>query len=149
MIRRAAGILGVAFSMAVISVAARQPAQAGKGSSQPSGTGWQVPPEAEETKSPLTVDAKVLAAGKTIFKEKCQKCHGQSGRGDGPDADPDAQENMDLTSAKRAARNPEGVMFFKAWNGRKKPKMPAFKNELTKEQVWAVVAYARTLRKAQ
>ena len=54
---------------------------------------------------------------------------------------------MDLTRADRAAKNPEGVMFFKAWNGRKKPKMPAFKDELTKEQVWAVVAYAQTLRK--
>jgi mono/diheme cytochrome c family protein len=38
-------------------------------------------------------------------------------------------------------------MFFKVWNGRKKPKMTAFKDELTKEQVWAAVAYAQTLRK--
>ena len=27
-------------------------------------------------KSPLTGDAKVLAAGKTVFKDKCQQCHG-------------------------------------------------------------------------
>ena len=32
-------------------------------------------------------------------------------------------------------------------NGRKKPKMPAVKDKLTKEQVWAVVAYVQTLRK--
>ena len=63
------------------------------------------------------------------------------------DADPDAQEDMDLTRGSRAAKNPDGVIFFKAWNGRKKPKMPAVKDDLTKEQLWAVVAYVQTLRK--
>ena len=37
-------------------------------------------------------------------------------------------------------------MFYKVWNGRKSPKMPAFKDELTKDQVWQIVAYAQTLR---
>jgi mono/diheme cytochrome c family protein len=138
-----AAVLCLSVSIVVSAIAAKQPAQ------QPakSASGWTLPPEAETTKNPLTVDAKLLATGKSIFKDKCQKCHGASGRGDGPDADPDAQEDMDLTRASRAAKNPEGVMFFKAWNGRKKPKMPAFKDELTKEQVWAVVAYVQTLRK--
>ena len=67
--------------------------------------------------------------------------------GDGPDADPDAMDDMDLTVAKRAERNPDGVVFYKVMNGRRKPKMPAFKEELTKDQVWAVVAYVQTLRK--
>jgi mono/diheme cytochrome c family protein len=54
---------------------------------------------------------------------------------------------MDLTDAKRAERNSDGVVFYKIWNGRRKPKMPAQKDELTKEQVWAVVAHAQSLRK--
>ena len=54
---------------------------------------------------------------------------------------------MDLTNASRAAKNPEGVMFYKVSNGRKKPKMPAFKDELSEEQIWSVVAYAQSLRK--
>jgi mono/diheme cytochrome c family protein len=136
-------VLCFSVSIVVSAIAAKQPAQP----PAKSATGWLLPPEAETTKNPLTVDAKLLATGKSIFKDKCQKCHGASGRGDGPDADPDAQEDMDLTRANRAAKNPEGVMFFKAWNGRKKPKMPAFKDELTKEQIWAVVAYVQTLRK--
>jgi mono/diheme cytochrome c family protein len=57
--------------------------------------------------------------------------------------------DMDLTVAKRAARNPDGVVFYKVMNGRRKPKMPAFKEELTPEQVWAVVAYAQSLRKTK
>jgi len=132
------------FSLMTISaVAARQAAKAPTGSA----SGWTLPPEAQTTKSPLTVDAKVLATGKSIFKEKCQKCHGASGKGDGPDADPDAQEDMDLTRADRAAKNPDGVIFYKVSNGRKKPKMPAQKDELSKEQIWSVVAYVQTLRK--
>jgi mono/diheme cytochrome c family protein len=110
-------------------------------------SGWTLPPDAEQKKSPLTVDAKVLAQGKTVFKSKCQKCHGPNGLGDGPDADPDHQEDMDLTKASRASKNPEGVMFYKVSNGRKQPKMPAFKNQLNEDQIWAVVAYAQSLRK--
>ena len=110
-------------------------------------SGWTVPPDAEQKKSPLTVDAKVLAQGKTVFKSKCQKCHGTAGLGDGPDADPDHQEDMDLTRSSRAAKNPEGVMFYKVSNGRKSPKMTAFKDQLSEEQIWAVIAYAQSLRK--
>jgi mono/diheme cytochrome c family protein len=114
---------------------------------QSTATGWQLPPDADTKKSPLTVDAKVLAAGKAVYKDKCTRCHGPSGIGDGPDADPDAQEKMDLTAAKGADRNPDGVVFYKVQNGRRRPKMPAFKEELTEQQVWSVVAYVQTLRK--
>lgn len=132
------------FSLMTISAfAARQGAKP----AAPSGSGWTLPPEAQTTKNPLTVDAKLVATGKAIFKDKCQKCHGASGKGDGPDADPDAQEDMDLTRADRAAKNPDGVVFYKVFNGRKKPKMPAQKDDLTKDQIWAVVSYVQTLRK--
>ncbi len=113
----------------------------------PSGTGWQLPADADTKKSPLQVDAKILATGKAVFKDKCVKCHGTGGLGDGPDADPEHREDMDLTNPKRADRNSDGVVFFKVSNGRRKPKMPAFKDELTEQQVWSVVAYVQTLRK--
>ena len=76
------------------------------------------------------VDDKVLAIGKKVFTDKCQKCHGPKGLGDGPDADPDHAEDMNLTNPKRADRNPDGVVFYKVLNGRRSPKMPAFKDEL-------------------
>jgi mono/diheme cytochrome c family protein len=119
--------------------AAQQPAA--------SASGWQLPPDADTKKSPLQVDAKVLATGKAVFKDKCTKCHGPAGIGDGPDADPEHREDMDLTNPKRADRNPDGVVFYKVWNGRRRPKMPAFKEELSEQQVWSVVAYVQTLRK--
>jgi mono/diheme cytochrome c family protein len=108
--------------------------------------GWTLPPGADQEKNPLAADAKAIETGKQLFLKTCKKCHGPGGKGDGPDADPDSQQDMDLTVARRAARNPDGVIFYKIWNGRQKPKMPAQKNDLTKEQVWAIVSYVQTLR---
>jgi len=108
--------------------------------------GWVLPPTAAEEKNPFAGDAKAIAAGKELYDKTCKKCHGPGGKGDGPDADPDAMEDMNLTVARRAARNPDGIVFYKIWNGRAKPKMPAQKDELTRDQVWQIVSYAQTLR---
>ena len=59
----------------------------------------------------------------------------------------DHAEEMNLTNPKRADRNPDGVVFHKVSNGRRNPKMPAFKEELSANQIWSVVAYVQTLRK--
>jgi mono/diheme cytochrome c family protein len=108
--------------------------------------GWTIPFTAEKETSPLTVNPSVIAAGQKLFASKCQKCHGKLGKGDGPDADPKHKKDMDLTNADRASKNPDGVVFYRIWNGRKDPKMPTFSRELSKEQVWALVAYVQTLR---
>lgn len=107
---------------------------------------WTLGDDADTKKNPLASDAKALEAGKAIFKSKCSRCHGPGGIGDGPDADPDATV-MDLTDPKRAARNPDGVVFYKVLNGKTRPKMPAFKDELSEEQIWSVVAYVQSIRK--
>jgi mono/diheme cytochrome c family protein len=122
-------------------------AQHQKGHEQATSSGWTLAQDAETKKNPLGADPKVLATGKAVFKEKCAKCHGPSGLGDGPDADPDHREHQDLTNPKWADRNPDGVVFYKVSNGRRRPKMPAFKEELTEQQIWSVVAYVQTLRK--
>jgi mono/diheme cytochrome c family protein len=134
--------LAAAVLMAAIFTMIDAPAHA-----QRQGSGWQLPPEAPDTKNPLTVDDALLATGKNVFNDKCEKCHGPKGLGDGPDADPEYAEDMNLTNPKRADRNPDGVVFYKVMNGRRNPKMPSFKDELSKDQVWAVVAYVQTLRK--
>lgn len=144
MIRRSVWILSLVLVLATAAVAARS---TGQQPAPKTGSGWILPPDAADTKNPLPVDAKLLATGKGVFKDKCQKCHGPGGLGDGPDADPDAAEDMNLTKASRAEKNPDGIVFYKIWNGRKKPKMTAQKDDLTKDQVWAVVAYVQTLRK--
>ena len=112
----------------------------------PQSNGWTLGDDVATKKNPLATDAKTIASGKAIFKDKCQGCHGPGGLGDGPDADPDASD-MDLTNPKRAARNDDGTVYYKVLNGRKKPKMPAFKEELSEQQIWTVVTYVQSLRK--
>ena len=109
--------------------------------------GWILGEDADTKKNPLPADAATLATGKGIYKDKCQRCHGPGGLGDGADGDPDARGDMDLTNPKRAARNTDGTVYYKVANGRKKPKMPAFKDQLNEEQIWAVVTYVQSLRK--
>ncbi|HYT75467.1 MAG TPA: c-type cytochrome [Vicinamibacterales bacterium] len=113
---------------------------------QPRPGGWNIPPTADEEKNPLAADPNAIAAGKELFMKTCKRCHGPGGKGDGPDADPDSMQDMDLTPARRASRNPDGVVFYKIWNGRAKPKMPAQKDDLTKDQIWQIVSYVQTLR---
>ena len=108
--------------------------------------GWQISAAAAAEVNPVAPTPAVLAKGKEIFKAKCQKCHGVTGQGNGPEADP-AHSPGDLTDGKRASRNPDGVMFYKIWNGRSKPKMPALKTDISRQDVWTVINYVKTLRR--
>lgn len=109
-------------------------------------TGWTLPPTAVDEKNPVAVTAASLASGRRLFRQHCQRCHGPQGKGNGSDADPKFQREMDLTSAARADRNPDGIVFHKILLGRVKPKMPAFKDKLTDEQVWTLVGFVQSLR---
>lgn len=133
-----------AVALLVLCAAAGGPSGGAQGKPP---AGWQLPPDADELHNPLTVDAKLLADGKALYAQNCRRCHGPAGLGDGPDADPDARAEMDLTNPKRASRNPDGIVFHKVASGRGRPQMPAFKDELTTEEIWTVVAYAQSLRK--
>jgi mono/diheme cytochrome c family protein len=139
------GCAALVYVLAFTFVSVGQ-AQQGKDGNGGGKGGWTLPPNAADEKNPLTPDPATLAAGKKVYHDKCERCHGPGGLGDGKDADPDAQQDMDLTVARRAARNPDGVVFYKVTNGRKKPKMPAQKDDLSPQQIWQVVTYVQTLR---
>jgi mono/diheme cytochrome c family protein len=108
--------------------------------------GWRIPEGAAMERNPVPPNAAVLAAGRTLYQAKCQRCHGADGAGHGSDSDPN-HPAADLTDALRASRNPDGVMFYKIWNGRAKPKMPAMKTDITRTDVWTIIFYIKTLRK--
>ncbi len=105
---------------------------------------WTLPASAPDEKNPIAMDAAAMAAGRRLFRENCARCHGPQGKGNGSDADAKHKHHMDLTRAD--FDDPEGVVFHKVWSGRVKPKMPAFKDKLTKEQVWTLVGYVQSLR---
>ena len=47
---------------------------------------WTIPEEAKLRKNPIASSPAVLAAARAIYLDKCANCHGQTGKGDGPDA---------------------------------------------------------------
>ena len=105
---------------------------------------WTLPEGAAAEQNPLASTPDVLKKGESLYKSSCAKCHGPKGLGDGPDVDRKDRANKPANLA--LSRNPEGVVFYKVWNGRKSPDMPAFKSQMTKDEVWAVTAYAISLR---
>jgi mono/diheme cytochrome c family protein len=106
------------------------------------GGDWTIPAEAATLKSPLEQTPALVARGRTLFASRCRTCHGPEGRGNGPSSDP-KHPAANLTDPAVAESNPEGVLFYKIWNGRKP--MPAFRSQLTRDEAWTLVAFIRTL----
>jgi mono/diheme cytochrome c family protein len=130
-----------AIWLVAVTAIAQRPVEAAR-----QGGGWILPQGAAAEKSPVTPTDATLAAGKKVFTSKCERCHGPAGKGNGQDANAKYQHDMDLTKADDVADNPDGVVFYKIWNGRSSPRMPAFSDQLSKEQAWSVVAYVQSLR---
>jgi len=105
---------------------------------------WTIPAGANEEKSPLASSPELIKKGDSLYKSNCAGCHGPKGLGDGPNVDKKDRKNRPANLT--ISRNPEGVVFYKIWNGRKDPDMPAFKSRMTKDEAWAVVAYVTALR---
>ena len=108
--------------------------------------GWHIPDSAAAEHNPEPLDPATLGRGQRVYRSKCQRCHGEDGTGHGPEMDP-GHPAGDLTDGRRASRNPDGVLFYKIWNGRTKPKMPAMKTDISQSDVWSVIHYVKTLRK--
>jgi len=137
------GMMAAALALA-LSIPAIGLAQTSK--RKPNPLAWQIPDGAEKEANPLPQTTANLAAGKKLYVEHCENCHGVEGKGDGPDIDPKNKPD-DLTNPKRARANPDGVMFYKIWHGRKKPEMPPMSDTLTKEQTWQVVHFTKAMRR--
>ena len=108
---------------------------------------WTIPDGASAEKNPLSSTPAVLKKGEALYKSSCAGCHGRTGLGDGPDVDKKDRTNRPANLT--LSRNPEGVVFYKIWNGRKDPDMPAFKSRLSKDEAWSVVAYVVSLRPSE
>ena len=90
------GSLGLAAAL-VAAVAVAQEADGGGGSRR----GWTIPPGAAQEQNPVAASPEVIAKGKKLYEDNCQKCHGKTGKGDGPDIDPDNMPD-DLSDPARA-----------------------------------------------
>lgn len=104
---------------------------------------WPVPEEAKQLKNPLQPSSVALQSARKIYEEKCANCHGDSGKGDGPDAVKYEPAPADFTDSKRFNNVTDGELFYKISEGRKP--MPAFKTKLNQDQRWQLVLLIRSL----
>jgi len=108
---------------------------------------WTLPDGAANEKNPVASTPEVLKKGESLYKSNCTGCHGPKGLGDG--ASVDKSDRKSKPANLTLSRNPEGIVFYKIWNGRKDPDMPAFKSRMTTDETWAVVAFVTSLRSSQ
>ncbi|MBI3979145.1 MAG: cytochrome c [Chloroflexi bacterium] len=103
------------------------------------------PAEMAMLTSPITRTAEVVGRGAALYAVNCSFCHGPLGHGDG--AVGDAFRNAgtqvaNLTAPDRQAKS-DGVLYRSITNGL--GVMPPFRNLLTDEERWSLVAYVREL----
>ncbi len=103
---------------------------------------WPVPEEAKQLKNPLQPTAPALKSAGEVYADKCAQCHGDTGEGDGRDANRYDPAPTDFTDATKMNAATDGELFYKISEG-KKP-MPVFKNKLTEDQRWALVLLVRS-----
>lgn len=86
--------------------------------------------------------------GATIYAEKCAACHGESGAGDGPQAETiraQGRQVPSLVDPARARAAKPGEWHSIITVGRLQNLMPGFSGSLTGQQRWEVLAYVWAL----
>jgi mono/diheme cytochrome c family protein len=104
---------------------------------------WKVPEEAKLRKNPIPPSPAALAGARPIYQEKCAQCHGDTGKGDGPEAAMYYPSPKSLVDASHMNTVTDGEIFYQISEGRKP--MPSFKKRLTEEQRWQLVLFVRAL----
>ena len=111
------------------------------GTPQEIGSLESVPAEYAGMTNPLSAEAS--AEGAKIFKSNCETCHGPQGHGDGPIGealDPKPQNLAELQTVVA-----DDHLYWRIAEGSPGTSMPPWKNILTEEQIWQLVAFIRTL----
>lgn len=106
--------------------------------------------------SPYPVDEKLLAKGERAFGNYCTACHGKLGQGGAAVADHNPAEGryrfpiMPPRLSGEGATTPsrtDGFLYLTIRNGA--ALMPGYSQALDNDEMWAIVAYMRTLDGAQ
>lgn len=90
----------------------------------------------ESTANPFTGDAKAITQGAVLFRQECVFCHGVSARG--------GMRGPDLTTGAWSHGGSDGEVAATILGGVPGTAMPA--NTLTRDEIWQIVAYLRTLQ---
>ena len=95
--------------------------------------------------SPYPAVVKVIRAGGVLYREHCATCHGLAGRGDGAAGSAIVPPPAFLSYTVKRARAGDEYMLWTISEGGLPfgTDMPAFKDILTKRQIWQIVEYMR------
>ena len=101
----------------------------------------------------LSVTPATIAAGKELYaKMQCAKCHGETGKGDGPSAAAlkDSWDYpikvRDFTTGIYVGGPTDRDLYLRFTTGMTGTPMPSFQEQLTDEQRWHLVHYVQSLR---
>ncbi len=94
----------------------------------------------------MSLDASdaLISQGKAVYRQNCSSCHGNSGKGDGPDAAALSAQPSDFTNQALMAQT-SSTSLYDAVTAGIIPDMPAYSSTLEDNERLAVVAYLRSL----
>ena len=97
----------------------------------------------------LKTSAHLVSEGKKLFGHFCAHCHGLQGDGDGFNAEYLEKEPAELSHEKFQSKKTNHQIYRSIHKGgagvRKSHLMPAFGSTLSEAEIWALVAYVRSL----
>jgi len=106
---------------------------------------WPVPDKYLKMANPVKSNGESFSAGKELWVQHCQSCHGKKGLGDGTKAASLKTEAGNFSLAE-TQNQPDGSLFYKIAEGRKD--MPSFKKKIPdQEDTWNLVNLIRTMKK--
>ena len=96
--------------------------------------------------NPLANDQRALSNGRAAYTGSCAVCHGAKGDGRGAFGLTTYPHATDLTG-ENAKGKTDAQLFWIVKNGLGFTAMPAFSGQYTDAEIWAMVAYVRTLQR--
>jgi mono/diheme cytochrome c family protein len=86
-----------------------------------------------------------LNNGKKAYADKCARCHGNTGKGDGPKAETLEKKPADYTDKKKMSEFTDAQLKKITLDG--KQPMPAYQGKMSDKDLDDVIAYIRTFAK--
>lgn len=99
---------------------------------------WDVPADQKEVVAPFKFTSGIQKQGEQLYAKNCHSCHGNPGKNDWAKLTPPPGD----LSAVKAQRQTDGEWFYKITTG--KAPMPEFRNVLSEDERWWVVAFLRS-----
>jgi mono/diheme cytochrome c family protein len=106
---------------------------------------WPVPDDYKNMTNPVEKGESSNNAGKALYDKYCASCHGKTGLGDGVKGRALKDFPGDF-SGEYYQNQTDGEHFYKTKVGR--GEMPKYEDRMSDEDIWNMVNYMRTFKKA-